>query len=94
VRLPLLGSALTWAAYAPYIDKNSEVVTAFTVANNEAITWVQTPQNQDELYRIVGERTPLPDTVLDRKDALKHIIDVNAGLLGIGIPREGKTGRQ
>jgi ABC-type nitrate/sulfonate/bicarbonate transport system substrate-binding protein len=88
----LWGSTLTWAAYGPYIDKNSEVVAAFTVANNEAITWTQSPQNQDDLYRIVGERMPLPDAVPNRQDALKRIIDVNAGLLGIGIPREAIDG--
>jgi NitT/TauT family transport system substrate-binding protein len=88
----LWGSTLTWAAYGPYIDKNPDIIEAFTAANNEAIAWIRNPQNRDELYRIVDERMPLPDAVPDRKDALKRIIDMNGGLLGIGIPREAIEG--
>ena len=50
------------------------------------------PQNQDELYRIVDERMPLPDAVPNRKDTLKRIIDVNAGLLAVGIPQQAING--
>lgn len=88
----LWGSTLTWAAYGPYIDKNPDVVAAFTAANNEAITWALNPQNRDELYRIVDERMPLPDAVPNRKDTLKRIIDVNAGLLAVGIPQQAIDG--
>jgi NitT/TauT family transport system substrate-binding protein len=88
----LWGSTLTWAAYGPYIDKNPEVVAAFTMANNEAIIWTRNQQNQDELYRIVDKRMPLPDAVPNRKDTLKRILDVNVGLLGVGIAREAIGG--
>jgi ABC-type nitrate/sulfonate/bicarbonate transport system substrate-binding protein len=86
----LWGSTLTWGG--PYIDKNPDVVAAFTAANNEAITWALNPQNRDELYRIVDERMPLPDVVPNRKDTLKRIIDVNAGLLAVGIPQAAVDG--
>jgi ABC-type nitrate/sulfonate/bicarbonate transport system substrate-binding protein len=88
----LWGSTLTWAAYGPYIDKNPDVVAAFTTANDEAIAWALDPRNRDELYRIVDGRMPLPDAVPDRKHTLKRIIDVNAGLLAVGIPREAIEG--
>ena len=88
----LWGSTLTWAAYGPYIDKNPDVVAAFTKANNEAIAWALDPRNGDELYRIVDGRMPLPDTVPDRKHTLKRIIEVNAGLLAVGIPVEAIEG--
>src|SRR5271166_2654808 len=88
----LWGSTLTWAAYGPYIDKNPDVVAAFTAANNEAITWALNPQNREELYRVVDERMPLPDAVPNRKDTLKRIIDVNAGLLAVGIPQQAIDG--
>jgi NitT/TauT family transport system substrate-binding protein len=88
----LWGSTLCWTAYGPYIDKNPEVVAAFTAANNEAITWIQNPKNQDELYRMVEERMPLPDAVATRKETLKRIVDLNSGLLGPGIARESIEG--
>ena len=59
----LWGSTLSWNAYGPYIDKNPEVVAAFSAANNDAIAWIKDPQNQDELYRMVEERMPLPDAL-------------------------------
>ena len=50
----LRGATLCWNAYGPYIDKNPEVVAAFTRANNEAIVWIQSPQNRDELYKVIA----------------------------------------
>jgi NitT/TauT family transport system substrate-binding protein len=88
----LWGSTLSWNAYGPYIDKNPEVVAAFSAANNDAIAWIKDPQNQDELYRMVEERMPLPDAVPTRKNTLKRIVDLNRGLLGPGITRESIEG--
>lgn len=84
----LWDATLSWSAYGPYIDKNPDTVAAFTRANNEAIAWIQSPQNRNELYRIVGARMPLPDTVPNREETLKRIIDVNAGLLGPNVPED------
>ena len=83
----LRGATLCWNAYGPYIDKNPEVVAAFTQANNEAIAWIQNPQNRDELYRVIAERMPLAISVPNRDETLKRIVDIHAGLLGVGVPR-------
>jgi NitT/TauT family transport system substrate-binding protein len=86
------GATLCWNAYGPYIDRNPEVVAAFTRANNEAIAWIQNPQNRSELYRVMGERLQLPSTLPNRDETLKRIVDVHAGLLGVGVPRESIEG--
>ncbi len=88
----LRGATLSWAAYGPYIDKNPAAVAAFTDANNEAIAWIQNPQNRAELYKIIGERMPLPDSLPNRDDTLKRIVDVNAGLLAPGVPKSSVDG--
>jgi NitT/TauT family transport system substrate-binding protein len=88
----LRGATLCWNAYGPYIDKNPEIVAAFTLANNEAIAWIQNPQNRNELYRLMGERLQLPATLPNREETLKRIVDVHAGLLGVGVPRDSIEG--
>lgn len=82
----LWGSTLGWHAYGPYIDKNPDVVTAFTAANNDAIVWIQDPQNREALYSLVGKHMKLPDDVAAPDKTLRRIVDVNAALLGVGIP--------
>ena len=86
------GSTLGWNAYGPYIDRNPEVIAAFTKANDEAIAWIQNPKNRNELYRLIGQRMPIPDSVPNREGTLKRIVDINAGLLGVGIPRQSIAG--
>jgi NitT/TauT family transport system substrate-binding protein len=88
----LRGATLCWNAYGPYVDKNPEVVAAFTQANNEAIAWIQNPQNRNELYRVIGERMPLAISLPNREETLKRIVDIHAGLLGVGVPRESIAG--
>jgi len=88
----LRGATLCWNAYGPYVDKNPEVVAAFTQANNEAIAWIQNPQNRNELYRVIGERMPLAISVPNREETLKRIVDIHAGLLGVGVPRDAIAG--
>ena len=88
----LRGATLSWAAFGPYIDKNPEAVAAFTDANNEAIAWIQKPENRAEVYKIVGARMPLPDTLPDREKTLKHIVDINASLLAPDVPRSSVDG--
>lgn len=87
----LRGGMHGWNAHGPYIDKNPDVVAAFTKANNEAITWIQSAQNRDELYRIVGVRMPL-DAVPNREATLKRIVDINSEMLGIGTSKESVAG--
>jgi ABC-type nitrate/sulfonate/bicarbonate transport system substrate-binding protein len=88
----LRGATLSWAAYGPYIDKNQDAVAAFTAANNEAIAWIQDPANRNELYKIIGERMPLPDTLPNREATLKRIVDINAGILSPGVPKSAVDG--
>ena len=88
----LRGATLSWAAYGPYVDKNPEAVAAFAAANNEAITWIQNPQNRAELYKIVGERMPLPDTLPNKNETLKKIVDINASLLAPNVPKSSVDG--
>ena len=82
----LWGSTLGWAAYGPYIEKHPAVVANFAAANNEAIAWIQNLQNRKELYELIGELMPLPDTVQDKEKTLERIVEVNAGGLGVGVP--------
>jgi ABC-type nitrate/sulfonate/bicarbonate transport system substrate-binding protein len=86
------GATLSWVAYGPYIDKNPETVAAFVRASNEAIAWILDSRNREELYRIIGERMPLPEAVPDRSQTSKKIVDVNASVVGAGIPREAIEG--
>ena len=88
----LRGATLSWQAYGPYVDKNQDAVAAFTNANNEAIAWIQNPQNRTELYKIIGDRMPLPDTVPNREETLKRIVDVHASLLAPHVPRSSVDG--
>ena len=88
----LRGATLSWAAFGPYIDKNQDAVAAFTNANNEAIVWIQNPQNRSELYKIIGDRMPLPETLPNRDETLKRIVDINAGLLAPNVPRSSADG--
>jgi NMT1/THI5 like len=46
------------------------------------------PANRDKIYAAIGKRMQMPAAVTDPTGILKKIIDVNANLLGIGIPRE------
>jgi ABC-type nitrate/sulfonate/bicarbonate transport system substrate-binding protein len=86
------GGTLSWVAYGPYIDKNPETVAAFVRANNEAVAWILDARNREELYRIIGERMPLPEAVPDRAQTLKKIVDVNASVVGAGVSREAIDG--
>jgi NitT/TauT family transport system substrate-binding protein len=88
----LRGATLSWAAFGPYIDKNQDAVAAFTRANNEAIAWIQNPQNRTELYKIIGDHMPLPDTLPNRQETLKRIVDINAGILAPNVPRSSADG--
>jgi NitT/TauT family transport system substrate-binding protein len=88
----LWGATLSWASYTSYIVKNPSVVAAFATANNEAITWIQDRGNREELYRVVGKRLPLTNDPSKAETALKRIVDVHAGVLGVGIPRESISG--
>lgn len=88
----LRGATLSWQAYGPYIEKNQDAVAAFTRANNEAIAWIQNPQNRNELYKIIGDRMPLPDTLPNPQETLKRIIDVHASLLAPNVPRSSFEG--
>ena len=88
----LWGATLSWAAYGPFIDKNPQIVAAFTAANNEAIKWIQTSKNRESVYSIVRKHMPLPELIPNREEALKRIVDRNAGVLGVGIPRASIDG--
>src|SRR5262249_39524728 len=88
----LWGSTLSWTAYGPFIEKNTDLVAAFSAANNEAIAWILEPHNRDELYRLIEQRMPLPDAVTARSDTLRRIIDLNSDLLGAGVAREPING--
>lgn len=88
----LRGATLSWAAYGPYIDKNPDAVEAFTKANNEAIAWILNSQNRNELYKIIGDRMPLPDTVPNRQETLRRIVDVHASLLAPHVPKSAFEG--
>jgi NitT/TauT family transport system substrate-binding protein len=82
----LWGATLGWHAYGPFIDKNPGIVEAFTAANNEAIAWIQSLSNRNELYAAVAKHMTLPSGLPDPDATLKRIVDVNANLLGIGVP--------
>lgn len=84
----LWGSTLGWHAYGPFIDKNPDAVGAFTAANNEAIAFIKDPANRNKIYVAIGKRMQMPAAATDPTAILKKIIDVNANLLSIGIPRE------
>lgn len=86
------GATLGWSAYGPYIDENRETITAFTRANNEAIEWIQDPQNRVELYRVIGDRMKFPDTLSNPEETLKRVVDTNAEILGTGIPKSSIDG--
>jgi NitT/TauT family transport system substrate-binding protein len=86
------GATLSWNAYGPYIDKNPEVVAAFTKANNETIAWIQDPRNRDELYKLITERMPLKENVPNREETIRAIVDINASVLGVGIPMSAIEG--
>jgi ABC-type nitrate/sulfonate/bicarbonate transport system substrate-binding protein len=88
----LRGATLSWQAYGPYIEKNQEAVAAFAAANNEAIAWIKDPKNRSEVYKIVGDRMPLPETLTNREETLKRIVDVHAGLLSPNVPRSAFDG--
>lgn len=88
----LWGSTLSWAAYGPFIEKNAETVAAFTAANNEAVTWIQNPNNRNSVYEIIKKHMPLPTTLVNPDATLKKIVDVNAGGLGIGVPKSSVDG--
>ena len=88
----LRGATLSWAAFGPYIDENPEAVAQFTAANNEAITWILDPKNRDEVYKIVGAKMPLPDSLPNSEETLKRIVDVNASLLAPDIPKSAVDG--
>lgn len=88
----LRGATLSWAAFGPYIDENPEAVAQFTAANNEAIAWILDPKNRDEVYKIVGAKMPLPDSVPNSQETLKRIVDVNANLLAPDIPKSAVDG--
>jgi NitT/TauT family transport system substrate-binding protein len=88
----LRGATLSWQAYGPYIEKNQDAVAAFTRANNEAIAWIQNAQNRDELYKIIGDRMKLPDTLANSQETLKRIVDVHASLLAPHVPRSAFEG--
>jgi NitT/TauT family transport system substrate-binding protein len=90
--LALWGATLGWHAYGPYIDKNPDAVAAFTAANNEAIAWIKNPKNRNDVYSIVQKHMRLPNEVRNPDATLKRIVDVNANLLGIGIPKESIAG--
>jgi ABC-type nitrate/sulfonate/bicarbonate transport system substrate-binding protein len=82
----LWGATLGWHAYGPFIEKNPAIVEAFTSANNRAITWIQNPNNRNALYALLEKHMRLPSNVPSPEATLRRIVDVNADLLGIGIP--------
>jgi ABC-type nitrate/sulfonate/bicarbonate transport system substrate-binding protein len=88
----LWGATLGWHAYGPFIDKNPDVVTAFAAANNKAIGWIQNPQNREELYTLMAKHMGMPDNLTDPKATLRRIVDVNAALLGVGVPKSAIDG--
>src|SRR6185312_2760380 len=88
----LRGATLSWAAFGPYIDENPEAVAQFTAANNEAIGWILDSKNREEVYKIVGAKMPLPDTVPNAAETLKRIVDINASLLAPDIPKSAVDG--
>ena len=88
----LWGATLSWAAYGPFIEKNPDTVTAFTAANNEAIKWIEDAKNRDAVYAIIKKHMPLPSDLADADGTLRKIVDVNAGGLGVGIPRSSVDG--
>lgn len=88
----LRGATLSWSAYGPYIEKNGKVVAQFADANNEAIAWITDPKHRDEVYRIVGGKMPLPNTLPDAEATLKRIVDINIGLLSPDIPKSAVDG--
>jgi ABC-type nitrate/sulfonate/bicarbonate transport system substrate-binding protein len=88
----LWGSTLGWHSYGPYIDKHQDVVAAFTAANNKAIGWIQDPKNREALYSIIRKHMKLPDNLPAPDATLRKIVDVNAALLGVGIPEASIAG--
>jgi ABC-type nitrate/sulfonate/bicarbonate transport system substrate-binding protein len=88
----LWGSTLGWHSYGPFIDKNPQVVEAFAVANNKALRWIQDKANRNALYAIVQKRMKLPDNLPNADATLKRIVDVNAALLDVGVPRSSIDG--
>lgn len=88
----LWGATLSWAAYGPFIEKNPDTVAAFIAANNEAIQWIEDAKNRDAVYTIIQKHMPLPSSLADPDGALKKIVDVNVGGLGVGIPRSSVNG--
>jgi NitT/TauT family transport system substrate-binding protein len=88
----LWGATLSWAAYGPYIEKNSDAVAAFVAANNEAVVWIQDPLNRNAIYAIIQKHMPLPSDVASVDATLKRIVDVNAEGLGVGLPKESIEG--
>jgi NitT/TauT family transport system substrate-binding protein len=88
----LWGSTLGWHAYGPFVDKNPDAVEAFTAANNEAIAFIKDSANRNKTYAAIGKRMEMPAGVADPAATLKKIIDVNANLLGVGIPRDAIDG--
>jgi NitT/TauT family transport system substrate-binding protein len=88
----LWGATLGWHAYGPFIDKNPDTVAAFAGANNEAITFIKDMKNRAKVYETVGKHMQISSSVADPTATLTRIVDVNANLLGIGIPREAIDG--
>jgi NitT/TauT family transport system substrate-binding protein len=88
----LWGATLSWAAYGPWIRDHPEAVADFTIANNDAIKWIQNPDNREKLYAIVKRHMPLPATMPDPEATLKAIVDANARGLDIGIPESSVDG--
>ena len=82
----LWGASLSWAAYGPYIDKNQDVVAAFSTANNEAVAWIKDPKNRTKMYDLIGKRMPLPEGASEGGKTLKRIVDINADGVDAGIP--------
>jgi NitT/TauT family transport system substrate-binding protein len=88
----LWGATLSWAGYGPSIDKKADAVAAFVAANNEAIAWIQDPNNREATYAIVKTRMTLPSDTSDPDAALKRIVDVNANGVSVGVPRDAIDG--
>jgi ABC-type nitrate/sulfonate/bicarbonate transport system substrate-binding protein len=88
----LWGATLGWRAYGPYVDKNPDVVAAFTTANNCAINWIQYMKNRETLYAVAAKHMHLPDNLSAPDATLRRIVDVNAALFGVGIPNASIAG--
>lgn len=88
----LWGATLGWHAYGAFIDKNPDAVASFAAANNEAITFIKDMKNRSKIYAMISKRMQMPSSVTDPTATLQRIVDVNANLLGIGIPRESIDG--